>query len=447
MTSGAEDTVFVVGAGPSGLAAAWRLREAGLHVTLLEERDRVGGQLQTIERDGFLIEAATTILPAAYESVMGLVHEAGLVQDLVPASSLIGFVRDGDLHYLRADHLAVDAVRSKLLSVKSKLKVAPLALDMARLRRVLSYEDLSVAAAFDSETPAAYAVRRGLDGELYDYLVEPIVRAGAGVPANVISVVEFFFLAQKVLGTQLFAFKHGYSSFAQRLAEGFDIVYGATVKEVVEDATGVEVSWETAKGSVTKRGSGVVVSSMGNRVPDMVPQLAPERAEFLRALNYTSCITFSLGLSRQPYGKAAFVVAPRPVSNKVFAGILEHHKAPGRVPAGKGLVTFYGMNGWSERNMERTDEEIIQDAIGDAEKLVPGVSDAIEFSMVHRWYPVLVYSHPGLYRALGRFHSSRPLASRIHLAGSYNSSSNVNTATVAGERASRELIAALRGEA
>jgi protoporphyrinogen/coproporphyrinogen III oxidase len=439
--------VFVVGAGPSGLAAAWRLRGAGCDVTILEGRDRVGGQLLTIERDGFLIEAATTILPAAYESVMGLVREAGLTADLVPASSLIAFVRDGQHHTLRADHLAVDAVRSKLLGAWSKAKVGRFALDMARVRRVLSYEDLSVAGAFDSETPEAYAVRRGLDGELYDYFIEPIVRAGAGVPANVISVVEFFFLAQKVLGTQLFAFKRGYSSFARRLADGFDVITGATVREVVQRGDEVEVTWDGPAGATTQTGAGAIVSSMGNRVPGILPQLAPSRAEFLRALNYTSCITFSLGLSRPPAGEAAFIVAPRPVSNKVFAAIAEHHKAPGRVPPGKGLVTMYGMNGWSERNMESTDEEILADALPDSEKLVPGLSDLIEFSMVHRWYPVLVYSHPGLYRALGRFHASRPLDSRVHLAGSYNSSSNVNTATVAGERAARELLVAIAGAA
>ena len=76
--------------------------------------------------------------------------------------------------------------------------------------------------------------------------------------------------------------------------------------------------------------------------------------------------------------------------------------------------------------------------------MIPGISDDIEFVRVNRWYPVLVYSHPGLYRELGRFHASRDLSSRIHLAGSYNSSGNVNTATVAGERAARELSEALR---
>ena len=48
---------------------------------------------------------------------------------------------------------------------------------------------------------------------------EPTVRGGAGVPGDVISVVEFFFLWQKVLGSKLFAFRDGYSSFPQRIAD------------------------------------------------------------------------------------------------------------------------------------------------------------------------------------------------------------------------------------
>jgi oxygen-dependent protoporphyrinogen oxidase len=272
-------------------------------------------------------------------------------------------------------------------------------------------------------------------------LVEPIVRAGAGVPADVISVVEFFFLAQRVLGTQLYAFRDGYSSFAQRMASPLDVRLGANVREVVEVGDEVRVTWDDANGTHHETAAGAVVSSMGNEVPDLVPQLAPERAAFLRRLNYTSCITFNLALSRPPANlEPAFVVLPATVSDGLFAIIVEHNKAPGRVPPGKGLVTLYTMNQWSVDNMQRADDELLTEILSEAEKVVPGLAKDIEFTRVNRWYPVLVYSRPGLYRELGTFHAARPLDSRIHLAGSYNSSGNVNTATVAGERAARELL-------
>lgn len=438
--------IFVVGAGPSGLAAAWRLQESGRDVVVFESRDRVGGQLLSVKREGFLMEAGTTILPEAYDSVMGLVRDVGMTDDLVPANSLMGFMRGDQLHLMRSNHLILDAARTKLLSLRSKVKVAKLALDSFRLRNLLSYEDLSVAAEYDVETPEDYCRRRGLDGELYDYLIEPTVRGGAGVPGDVISVVEFFFLWQKVLGSRLFAFRDGYSSFPQRIADKLpDVRLNTRVHTVVESGGEVTITYEDARGVHTETGAGAIVSSMGNEAPDLLPQLDPDRAEFLRRLNYTSTMSINLALKRVPDCAASFIVVPRPVSEGLFAIILEHNKVPGRAPAGKGLVSLFMMNQWAIDHMDAGDEEILADALREAEKALPGLSADIEFTRVNRWYPVLVYSHPGLYKKLGAFHASRDLKSRIHLAGSYNSSGNVNTATTAGERAARELLAALRG--
>ena len=41
----ADCDVIVIGAGAAGLMAAGELLEAGLRVTLLESRDRVGGRI------------------------------------------------------------------------------------------------------------------------------------------------------------------------------------------------------------------------------------------------------------------------------------------------------------------------------------------------------------------------------------------------------------------
>lgn len=44
-----QKSVIVIGAGPSGISAAWRLQCQGANVTVLEARDRVGGRVHTVE--------------------------------------------------------------------------------------------------------------------------------------------------------------------------------------------------------------------------------------------------------------------------------------------------------------------------------------------------------------------------------------------------------------
>ncbi|TWU41844.1 phytoene desaturase family protein [Novipirellula artificiosorum] len=52
--------VVIVGAGPGGLAAAMQLAHAGCDVTILEQKQVVGGRTSAIERDGFRFDCGPT---------------------------------------------------------------------------------------------------------------------------------------------------------------------------------------------------------------------------------------------------------------------------------------------------------------------------------------------------------------------------------------------------
>ncbi|MGO9155679.1 FAD-dependent oxidoreductase [Mycobacterium sp.] len=109
MTANANDgladrgPVFIVGAGPSGLTAAYRLRAQGIPAVVLEKRDRTGGMIHTHREQGYLMEEGATILPSAYEPVVKLANEIGSGPDLIPAGSIIGFARDDTIYNLRSD--------------------------------------------------------------------------------------------------------------------------------------------------------------------------------------------------------------------------------------------------------------------------------------------------------------------------------------------------------
>jgi protoporphyrinogen oxidase len=72
----------ILGAGPAGLSAAWKLSEAGVKVTVVESDSQVGGQSQTLRRDGYLFDLGphrfhtdNTAVLADIERLMGRMPE------------------------------------------------------------------------------------------------------------------------------------------------------------------------------------------------------------------------------------------------------------------------------------------------------------------------------------------------------------------------------------
>ncbi|MGC2402845.1 MAG: FAD-dependent oxidoreductase, partial [Acidobacteriaceae bacterium] len=74
--------VIVVGAGIAGLAAARTLAEAGLHVTLVEARERVGGRILTVpaRQGGLPVELGAEFVHGLPPELVRLVDEAGLTR-------------------------------------------------------------------------------------------------------------------------------------------------------------------------------------------------------------------------------------------------------------------------------------------------------------------------------------------------------------------------------
>ena len=70
--------VLIIGAGIAGLTAARRLTEAGLHVTLLEARDRLGGRIYTQHAGQLSIDVGAEFVHGRPEEIFGLAAEGGV---------------------------------------------------------------------------------------------------------------------------------------------------------------------------------------------------------------------------------------------------------------------------------------------------------------------------------------------------------------------------------
>ncbi|MEU0943502.1 FAD-dependent oxidoreductase [Streptomyces canus] len=106
-------TVAVVGAGPSGLAAARELERAGHRVTVLEEQATVAGKCQSVHVDGHAFDLGGHICTNRYERIAQLLTELDVATERTSRYRVLdaggravrqsmAFLRDGSLQRYRA---------------------------------------------------------------------------------------------------------------------------------------------------------------------------------------------------------------------------------------------------------------------------------------------------------------------------------------------------------
>jgi protoporphyrinogen/coproporphyrinogen III oxidase len=441
--------VAVVGSGPSGLAAAFRARQAGHPVTVFESGDRVGGKMRTRHQDGFLLEEGPSLVSSSYRSILGIVRELGLAGELEPAGTVVGIPRDGRMHELDCSRMVREFAGTRLLSPRGKLAATRLVADCLRHRGALrDTARLPELAGVDTETAAGYA-RRRLGPEVLENLVYPMGRALVGASPEQISAVDLLYAWNAFLGRVGFvALRGGMGSYAEALGSRFDVRVRSEVLAVREAAGGAEVTWRDADGRErTEAFGGCVLAVPAYAAAKARVDLDPERAAFLAAVEYTAMINLIVGLDAPPPGRVMYALPAGDSTPELLGVILEHNKAPHAVPPGKGLLSVYGSPAFSAAHLADEGDARATDALlAGTARMLPGTRDRVTFTRLCRWETIAIRSRPGYYGELRRFvELSRERDRAVRFAGDFFAPSNLNSATAAGERAARSLVAALGG--
>ena len=159
---GYTQKAVVVGAGISGLACAFRLKQLGVHCLAFEAKDRVGGVITTIRRNGFLFETGPQC-PRFPASVRRLVHDLDLEKDFVAGDRKAKryVFRNGRMHLAPFSPGALLATR--LLGWPSKWR--------------LLAEGFRSTQPPPQEESLADFVQRKFGQEVLDNLVDPLISA------------------------------------------------------------------------------------------------------------------------------------------------------------------------------------------------------------------------------------------------------------------------------
>src|SRR5688572_5787547 len=112
---------IVVGSGVAGTSAAFRLKQAGAQVTVIEKDTRLGGRARTERVDGFIVDTGAGLMPGSYSALYALMNDAGIGDALAPMNSPIAISRDGKLHYLDLSRPTQSILSTSLFGLSAKL--------------------------------------------------------------------------------------------------------------------------------------------------------------------------------------------------------------------------------------------------------------------------------------------------------------------------------------
>lgn len=395
--------VVVVGAGLSGQAVAFRLRQSlpGVHLTLLEGRDRPGGVVWTEHRDGFRLETGPNGFLDNKPGAVRLCRDLGLDGRLVAASegsrrNRFVFLRDR-LHKLPASPLSI--FTTPLLSAGGKL---------ALVREPFRRKPANAAA---DESVAAFA-RRRFGKEAADVFMDALVTGiYAGDPEKLSVRACFPRLAQfedeagsvlrgflrtrkaKPAPARAWSFREGLRALVEALTDRVPVTTGVRVTRIEQAGPGWRVRGE---GSDSWDADAVVLACPAYEQAAAVADLDPALADDLAAIAYNRVAVVALGYRQADahtpdgFGYIAPQHTRRDVLGVQWCSVIYPDRAP------PGCVLWRALCGGAGRpDVFDLDDDALVSACHREVQLALGVRGEPIFRQVVRWPRAIPQYHVG----------------------------------------------------
>lgn len=423
-------TVAVVGAGVSGLAAAYRLQQNGAKVTLFERNDDVGGRTRSVRKNGYTFDCGALVMLPTYKNVYALMQELGITSHVHEMKLRLAIVRDGKRHSFDYRAPVRSALQMQLLSWPSKLKLLKLLPVLVRNWPRFNYRSMGDITPFDQESTRNYCLRV-LNEEIDDYLANPFIRINSLTDTHSAPVGEWLWQLAAYRSPQIYELDRGMVFYAETLARGLDVRLQAPVSEVRIEGRGAALRWQQAGQEQTAQFDACILAVPPPFAQAIAPVLTPAQQRYFECIEPVKMISLHLGLDYRPQVEDAIVMFPEKESAELLDIVFDHIKAPGRAPPGKGAVAIQTTREWSAAHADASDEAIIDELVALAEPHVGPLRGRIEVSHVNRWDYVCAVTFPGYYTLLRDHIEQRALDQPLFYCGDWFSG-GIEGATTSG---------------
>jgi oxygen-dependent protoporphyrinogen oxidase len=355
--------ILIIGGGISGLACAFRLQAMNLPVLLVERAARVGGVIDTVEKDGFRFDVG----PQSFLSTPAL---ESFFAELNLSGELLRAPRRAPRYILQSGKLVAAPlsppalVTTSLFSLRTKLRILT-----EPLRRTHPPESDESVAAF---------IRRKFGEDLLANLVAPFISGiYAGDPewlslssafpqlrsleAEHGSVIRGFIKAARArkgprTRPQLSTFCGGLSTFTRAIAArlGDNLRTGCDVAMIRRGAPGEHTGFSVALGSQGSieplRISAIVLAIPTDQAARLLAPIDGRFAETFQRIDYAPVVEIGMGYriadisNRQYRERGGFgFLAPRSEGLRSLGTVWTSTLFPGRAPEGLcSFTTFMG---------------------------------------------------------------------------------------------------------
>lgn len=483
------EKVVIVGAGISGLTAAYRLKRLGVRSVVLEASARPGGVISTTRRNGFLFETGPQF-PRFPAPLWQLVRELHLEDEFVAGNSKAQryIFRHGSLH--PAPFSPMELIQTRLVGFRSKLRILA--------------DPLGYSRPPEHEESLAEFIERKFDDEVLDNLVDPFIstiflgdtrrmgmesafptlvewerrkgsllrgaiaarsakrdrskldisspvsggnsaaRSGANGNATKLHVTQ----ALPALGS----FKCGMATLPDRLADELkrEMRYNVEVSSIAPwngDERAVTAGWQLClSGGETIIAEHLVLAVPAHVAARLLETSAPQLASLLKAIEYAPICTVSSAYDRSQVADAldgfGFMV-PRREGLHTICTFWNSALFHGRAPDGRLLITsFAGREG--EGDLVDTNDEAYVRTIETENARILGISGEPLDRVIWRdprALPQFNVGHARRIREISEMLGSIPW---LHLAGNYLSGRSIGECVEVASRLAENLHSQLR---